>query len=369
MTPLIAVVARGLEDVAAKEIRSLGGGIGKTRKDRGRVMFQGPDDAVFRANLQLRTVDRVLAPLGPEFEATPAIALNRAVREMPLERFIPAGEGVRISTSVRACQLYHTGAVADAIREALVYRGLSGEPPGDDALTIDVRGTNNHWTVCVDSTGGSLHRRGYRKDPGTAPLRETLAAAMLLRIGYTGDEPLLDPMCGSGTMAAEAALIGAQRPPGLDRGFAFERWASFDGAVWSEVVGRIAGQMRDLPAPIVAADSAPTALRAAKANLGRVYVDGVKVVKRRLQDTPANDKPGVIIMNPPYGKRIDPGREMDSAKGEWRAWANLLRERRPKHSIYVLSPELELAEAAGAIGRPLLRFSNGGIPVAMVQIQ
>lgn len=369
MSRLIAVVARGLEDVTAKEIRALGGGIGKTRWDRGRVSFEGPPDAVFRANLQLRTAERVLVVLGDDVEAAPSIALTRAAREYPWERYIPQGQGVRIAVSVGACKLYHTGAVADAIKEALVYRGLSAEPPGEDALTIDVRGTNNRWTLCVDSTGGNLHRRGYRKATAVAPVRETLAAAMLLQIGWNGEMPLLDPMCGSGTLAAEAALIAGRRPPGLERPFAFERWAGFDPAVWTEVVGRAAGRERSMPFPIVAADSAPSALRAARANLERVHVDGIKVVKRRLQDTPADDGPGVVIMNPPYGKRVEPGRAMDAAKGEWRAWADLLRSRRPKQSIYALSPDAELAAAAGAMGRPLLRFSNGGIPVALVKLQ
>lgn len=369
MSRLIAVVARGLEDITAREIRALGGGIGKTNKDRGRVSFEGPPDAVFRANLQLRTAERVLVVLGDDVEAAPAIALTRAAREYPWERYIPQGQGVRIAVSVRACKLYHTGAVADAIREALVYRGLSAEPPGEDALTIDVRGTNNRWTLCVDSTGGNLHRRGYRKATAMAPLRETLAAAMLLQVGWKGEMPLLDPMCGSGTLVAEAAMIAAHRPPALERAFAFERWASFDPSVWSTVVGRAAGRERSMPFPVVGADSAPSALRAARANLGRVHVEGMKIVKRRLQDTPADEGPGVVIMNPPYGKRVESGRAMDSAKGEWHAWAELLRSRRPKQAIYALSPEADFAAAAGAVGRPLLRFSNGGIPVALVRLQ
>ncbi len=369
MNPLIAVVARGLEDIAAREIRALGGGVGKTRKDRGRVVFQGPDDAVYRANLQLQTVDRILVPLADEFEAGPALALSRVARELPWERYVPPGEGVRIVVSVRACKLFHTGAVEDAIREALVYRGLSGEAPGKESLTLDVRGTNNRWTLAVDSSGAGLHRRGYRKDTALAPVKETLAAAMLHAIGWTGEEALLDPMCGAGTLPAEAALIASRRPAGLDRPFAFERWASFDPAGWTEVVGRVTAGIRELPAPVVAADAAPTAIRAARGNLGRLPIDGIKIVKRRIQDTPPNDSPGVIVMNPPYGKRLDPGRELDSARGEWRAWADLLRARRPKHSIYALSPDEALAEAAGASGRPILRFSNGGIPVALVRLQ
>ncbi|MCO4772771.1 MAG: hypothetical protein KDA24_22255 [Deltaproteobacteria bacterium] len=370
MNTLIAVVARGLEDVAAKEIRALGGGIGKTRKDRGRVFFQGPADAVYRANLQLRTVDRVLVPLGDKpFEATSSLALTRAAREMAWEEWVTPGQTLRVAASAKACRLYHTGAIADAIKEALVYRGIPTEEEGDQPVTVDLRGTADRWTLAVDSSGPSLHRRGYRKATAMAPLKETFAAAALLKVGYTGEEPLLDPMCGSGTFVGEAALIASRRPPGLDRSFAFENWPSFDPEMWQKVVGRVGGAMRPLPAAVEGADSAATAVKAAKGNLRRAEVDGVRILKRRIQDTPPAKGPGIVIMNPPYGKRVGPGTAIDAARGEWRAWANLLRERRPDAQIYALSPAEVLAEAAGAIGRPVLRFSNGGIPVALVKLQ
>lgn len=363
----IAVVARGLEDVTAREIRALGGGMGKTRKDRGRVTFQGPADALMRANLLLRTADRILAPAGKPFDASSALELTRGARELPWERWI-GDRPVRVAASVRACRLYHTGAIEDAIREALVYRGLNVPTEGDEAATIDVRGTANRWTLAVDSTGGSLHRRGYRKATARAPLRETLAAACLLRMEWSGDVPLLDPMCGSGTFVGEAASLAAWRPPGLDRTFAFEQWPSFDPAAWEAVVGRAVERIRPLPAAIEGGDVSPTSVKAARGNLERLDVPGVSVHRRRLEDTPPDDGPGVIIANPPYGKRISPGRELAAAQGEWRAWAAKLAELRPNQTIYLLSPDQALAEAAGAEGRPLLRFSNGGIPVALVRL-
>jgi len=363
----IAVVARGLEDVAAREIRALGGGMGKTRKDRGRVSFQGPADALLRANLLLRSVDRVLAPAGRPFDANSSLELTRAARELPWERWI-GDRPVRVAASVRACRLYHTGAIEDAIREALVYRGIAVPDEGDDPVTIDVRGTANRWTLAVDSTGASLHRRGYRKATARAPLRETLAAACLLRMEWSGDVPFLDPMCGSGTFVGEAASLAARRPPGLDRSFAFEHWPSYDAAAWEAVVGRAVARIRALPAAVAGGDVSPASVKAARGNLQRLDIAGVSVTQRRLEDTPPDDGPGVILANPPYGKRISPGRELAAAQGEWRAWANKLRALRPNQTIFLLSPDQALAEAAGAEGRPLLRFSNGGIPVALVRL-
>lgn len=367
--PLIAVVAGGLEKVAAKEIRALGGGIGKTKEDRGRVAFQGPPDALYRANLNLRSVERILLPAGPRFEAKTGIQLSRAARELPWETWIPQGVGVRVSATVRGCALYHTGAVADAIREALVYRGLSGDPPGDGAPTIDVRGTGNIWTLCMDTSGASLHRRGYRKQTGKAPLRETLAAALLLRAGWTGSMPFLDPMCGSGTIVAEAASIAMRRPPGLDRSFAFSDFPSFDADVWRTVVGRAQARFeepREIPS-IVGADGAKAAVRAAKANITR---GGLKatILERRLQDTPPAEGPGLVVVNPPYGRRVPTGRDAAAARGEWAAWGRTLRQRLPGWTILALSPDKDLATAAGASGKPLLRTSNGGISVALVKL-
>jgi len=373
-TDLIAVVARGLEKVAAKEIRALGGGIGKTREDRGRVVFAGPADAVYRANLQLRTVERILVPGGPSFEAKTAIQFSKAARELPWERWIPKGVGVRVATTVRGCALYHTGLVAEAMREALVYRGLSGEPPEDGAPTIDVRGTGDNWVVCADSSGPSLHRRGYRKATAKAPLRETLAAALLLRAGWTGDRPFLDPMCGSGTLVAEAAGIATRRPPGLDRSFAFEAFPSMDVELWRAAVGRArsaheARIAKPLP-KILGADAAKGSVRAARSNLNRAGLgDVASIIERRIQDTPpAAGDPGLVVVNPPYGKRVLAGRDADSARGEWAAWGRILRERLPGWGVHALSPDKDLAAAAGATGRPLLRTSNGGIPVALVKL-
>ena len=368
---LIAVVAGGLEKVAAKEIRALGGGVGKTSEDRGRVRFEGPADAVYRANLQLRTVERILRPAGPPLQAKTAIQLSAAARELPWEEWIPAGVGVRVSATVRGCTLYHTGAVTDAIREALVYRGLSGEPAEDGAPTIDVRGTGDHWMLAMDTSGASLHRRGYRKATAKAPLRETLAAALLLRAGWTGAVPFLDPMCGSGTLVAEAAAIAARRPPGLDRGFAFEAFPSFDRTVWQEVVGRARAkheEPRTLPA-IVGADGAKGAVRAARSNLERASLAGITtILERRIQDTPPTEGPGLVVVNPPYGRRIPAGRDAAAAQGEWAAWGRILRERLPGWTICMLSPDKSLGEAAGSTGKPLLRTSNGGISVALVKL-
>ena len=259
------------------------------------------------------------------------------------------------------------------MREALGYRGLrppdAAEAGASGGVTLDVRGTADRWTLAVDSSGPSLHRRGYRKASATAPVKETLAAACLLATGWTGDTEFLDPMCGSGTFVAEAALLAARRPPGLDREFAFSDWASFDESLFRSAVGRLAERGRDPSSRIEGGDAAPGAVKAARANLARLGVDGVRASKRRLQDTPASEAPGLVLVNPPYGKRVAPGRALDAAKGEWRAWAKTLRERRPRAAIYALSPEQVLAEAAGAIGRPVLRFSNGGIPVALVRLQ
>ena len=371
---LIAVVAPGLESICAREIRALGGGIGKTRSDRGgRVHFEGPADALYRANLLLRTAERILVPLCPPFMAIKPPTLVDAVAALPIERCLRRDEPLRVLASVRGCALYHTGLIESAVREGLARRGFSALPPGEEAqdvTTLDVRGTGDSFTVTIDSSGAGLHRRGYRKATATAPLRETLAAASLYAVGYTGEQPFLDPMCGSGTFLGEAVGIATRRPVGLDRPFQFESFPSFDALMWREVVGQAVARQRPPPASIVGADGAAAAVRAARENIERTgLADAVRVVERRLHDTPrSKDSTGVVLTNPPYGKRLNSDRDARAAEGEWRSWGQSLRDRLPGWALHLVSPEARLAAAAGATGRPILRFSNGGIPVAVVAI-
>jgi putative N6-adenine-specific DNA methylase len=388
-----ALVPKGLERVAAKEIRNLGGGIGKTRPDRASVLFEGPADAFLRANLHLRTVDRVLLRVGTA-EARFENELLEALLAVPFERWIRPGSRVQVAVSTRGCRLFHTGMIENIARRALSGRGVGdGLPaeesteaqgrtttveaaPDEPAASIDLRGTEDRWEFAVDTSGRSLNRRGYRRAVAKAPLRETIAAGILSAAGFIGDRDLLDPMCGAGTIVTEAAWIAAHRAPGLTRRFAFEQFPSLDRARWTALVERARSQLdwTRLPA-LEGSDKAKGALRAARSNSGRAELDRrTRWVQRPLVDLPRtspDSPPGLVIFNPPYGKR---GQAEGAPRGSsaeldaWRRWGELIRERRPGWAAWVLAPHPQLAAAAGARGRARLSLVHGGISVELHRI-
>ena len=363
MTTLVALAPLGLEKLVAREIRALGGGIGKTRVANGRVGFEGPEDAVYRANLHLRVAERILIPLasGP---ATTFSDLRKLAAEVPWSHYIGRGIDVRFSTSARACRLYHTGAIESAVRQALESGGVSfpkAEVPRH--VTVDLRGTHDVWTASIDSTGPGLWRRGYRQRTGKAPLRENLAAAMLMLAGWDGSIPLLDPMCGAGTIVLEAARLATKRAPGLDRSFAFETFPTFDDERWAELIeaARAATDPEGGGVSIVGADRDAGAVRAARENAGRAEVPGrVRIERKTLSETPSAEGPGLVVFNPPYSKRTEASPE-DPAK-----WAAALLARRPGWDLVALAPDRATSDALGAKPRGLGRFRNGGIPVQVV---
>lgn len=361
--PLIAVVPSGLEQLAAREIRALGGGIGHTRVESGRVLFEGPPDAMMRANLGLSVAERVLIPLAQE-PVHDFRRMRELVAGIPLEDLMPAGLELRFQVSARGCRLFHSGAVADAIREGILARRL-GLPRGDGQnwLTLDARGSDDLWTLTMDSTGPGLWRRGYRLQTAKAPLRENLTAALLLLAGWKGDRPLLDPTCGSGTIAIEAARMAQRRAAGLDRTFAFERFPVHDAARWAEIKDRAEGRV-DPEAGGVAiegADAKAGAIRAALGNSRRAGTASVvRFLRRPIDRTPAAEPPGLVVMNPPYGRRT----EGEDLAETWRTFRSALAASRPGWDVVFLAADRAAASEMGATGRPLARFRNGGIPVA-----
>ncbi|MCP4869568.1 MAG: hypothetical protein GY898_12710 [Proteobacteria bacterium] len=352
---LVAVVQPGLEKLVSRQIRALGGGLGHTEGRAGRITFDGPEDAVMRTNLELRYAERILLPMVadviPSFRT-----MRRLVAEQPWEHYLPTGMEIRFSTSVHRCKLFHTGAVEDAITEGLQNRGLK-LPKGDGRswMTIDARGTGDHWTLSLDTSGAGLSRRGYRKATAKAPLRETLAAAVLGLAGWNPSIPLIDPVCGAGTLAIEAAAQAMGRAPGLDRSFAFEAWPTLDSERWTELQEKAHARIDPTGggASIEAADEAGGAIKAARDNSSRAGTKkAFSIVRRDILETPPKDGEGLIVMNPPYGKRTNPADLED--------WARALRKARPGWDLVVVGPK-EIGERLGCKQKPLAKFLVGGI--------
>jgi putative N6-adenine-specific DNA methylase len=287
----------GLEEVLAAEAQALG----EVRRVAGGVEIEGSPGLHRRANLWLRTASRVLLRLH-EGPIKGIEDLEQGLRRIPLRTFLgkarPQMEIVVHRSKLRPRWIEE------------VARRLWGPGPSKGteagAPSVRIRIDGERCMVSLDSTGELLHRRGYRQEISRGPLRETLAAGMLALAGYRGDQPLWDPMCGSGTLPIEASLIALRRAPGRDRHFAFENWLNHDGAVWQEELASArAGERSTIPAPIIASDLHSGALRKAERNARRAAVLDEIRFSRHDATKPRADLPtnGLLVANLPYGIR------------------------------------------------------------------
>lgn len=364
---LYAVTAPGLETHTAAELTALG--INPTATEPGGVAFDGTLDDVARCNLWLRTASRVLVRLGA-FNARALGELERKALALPWREWLPADATVSIRVTSRKSRLYHQKAVAERILTASggVARPASTEPEDAeeaDGQLIVVRLFRDVCTISLDSSGALLHRRGYRLAVAKAPLRETLAAGLLLESGWRAETPLIDPFTGSGTIPIEAAMIARRIPPGLDRDFAFLHWPRSDRSRWRAMTDE--ARTAILPratAPILGSDRDAGAIAAAIANAERAGV-AADITWRQAAVSALEPPPGVgaVVSNPPYGMRVSEGREL---RDLFARFGSVARERLPGWRITLLLPEAPLERATGLSFGPPLHTKNGGLPVRMV---
>ncbi|MDX1503514.1 MAG: THUMP domain-containing protein [Thermoanaerobaculia bacterium] len=334
----LAQCARGLEEVVAGEL--LGLGARHVEAVAGGARFAASPDAARRALLWLRSAVRLLEPVVSGAAATPD-QLYELAAGVRWEELVGTRHTFAVKASVsergfgdaRFAALRVKDAIADRIRSRRGRRPDVDRRDPDVPVRVIVRRGEAH--LFRDLAGGSLHRRGYRPIQVRSPLPEATAAGLLLLTGWDGASPLLDPMCGSGTFVLEAALLALERAPGLERGFAAERFPDADPKLW----GRLRQEARDrqrrrLPAPIVGSDRHEGALGIARESARRAGLEGQ--VELRLADAATlvpDPAPGVVVANPPWGERLGEGRELAES---WRALGGLLR-RCPGARAYVLS--------------------------------
>jgi putative N6-adenine-specific DNA methylase len=382
-----AVTPPGLEDITRDELFSLG--LNHPRPVPGGVEFAGFLTHLYRVNLWSRTASRVLVRLG-EFEAKSFPELRRKAADLPWEMLLRPGALVSVRATCHKSKLYHSDAVAERVASAIGDRlgepaeaptpvrsqggqdqvwAPSTEEPAPDAraspagVAVVVRLDHDQCTISLDSSGAHLHQRGYRLAAARAPLRETLAAVLLLRAGYDPGRPLLDPLCGSGTFAIEAALIARDVAPGLSRPFAFMDWANFDEAEWNVQLAGARDRVRvTAPAPIHASDRDEGAVNAAAANAGRAGVASDILLRRAaISSILPPPGPGLVISNLPYGKRIG-----EDVRDLYAQFGNVMRAKCAGWRVGMLAGSLALArETRLPLEEPLI-VENGGLKVPFV---
>jgi putative N6-adenine-specific DNA methylase len=377
MRELFAVALPGLEPLVAAELDRLG--LGPGRVVPGGVAFRGDWAALVAANLHLRTATRVLVRLA-QFPAVSFPVLSRRLVDIAWEDLFPAHAPVRLAVRATAhkSRLYHTGAIAERVHLAVAARlGAHVElarphDDGDDGpetgpshatLLLVVRLDRDRCTVSVDSSGDPLHRRGYRLATAKAPLRPTLAAALLAAAGWRPGEPLLDPFCGSGTIAIEAALQAHGKPAGALREFACARWPALAAAY--PALRAAAADLSPAPcasAPILASDRDPGAVEAARANARRAGVEGaITFAVRPFAACEPVGPRGLLLTNPPYGVRVGRTRTL---RDLYAHIGHVLRDRFPDWRAAILCPP-DLRVTVGLDLRPVLSTRTGGLAVEL----
>jgi putative N6-adenine-specific DNA methylase len=311
--------------------------------------------------------ERIFAACAPGLEPVLAGELGRLGLAA---RAVPGGAQAEGQDAVALACLGSRAADAVSLR---LYQGPAGGLEaarrearrrfGDEAA-LAVRRAGNDSTVSLDAAGAPLFKRGWRARVGAAPLRESLAAGVLLACGYDGSVPFLDPMCGSGTLAIEAALLAARRAPGLGRRFAFEAWPGHDGARTERLRARLAAEARTPPAPVHASDRNGGAVRLAARNAEAAGVASwVRLARAEAAAVVPPPGPGLCAVNPPYGRRLG-----DDAEAAWRALAALL-PRIEGWTLAVLAPERRLEEVLGRQPEKTLAVRNGGLRCRLLRYQ
>ena len=358
---IFVVTAPGLEPVLGREVREKG--FERSSNLAGGVSFRGDWPDVWRANLELRGATRVLARIGA-FRVMHLSQLDKRARQFPWGNFLRPDVSVRVEVSSRKSKIYHQGAAAERIERAISEE--LGAPTGPEGeITLKVRIEDNLCTLSIDTSGESLHKRGHKIYTGKAPIRESLAALFLRQCGFDGSEPVVDPMCGSGTFVLEAAEMAAGLQPGRDRDFAFQKLANFDADTF---------QSMRRSAPTAAPehrfhgfDRDAGAIRGAQKNAERAGIsEWTSFSEQALSHLePPSGPPGLIMTNPPYGARIGNKKALFSLYG---ALGKTLKTRFGGWRLGMVTTDGGLAKATGLdfeeIGPPI---ANGGLRIKLYQ--
>ncbi len=358
----IATTFPGLETQCRTELEALGVPI--CSAGRGMVAFRGGREALYLATLWCRTALRVLRPIAT-FRATDADELYTKARNIRWERWLNRETTFAIDATLSSDVFCHSHYVALKTKDALVDRLrelLGGRPDVDverPAVRFRIHVAGTQFSVYLDASGESLHRRGYRLQQGEAPLNECVAAAILLTAGYAGQLPLVDPFCGSGTILIEAAMMAARVAPGLlRRSHALERWRDHDAALWNRLLADAERQRRSPGAPLRGGDIEPNVIDMARKNAERAGVAdfvSLSVSDCRTLDPPRG--PGLLVTNPPYGVRLAD----DDLTGLYRSFGDRLKHSYDGYDAWVLCGNPRLLKSVGLRADRRIPLLNGNI--------
>jgi len=366
-----AAAAPGFEALCYKELATLGLPIENAAIVDGGVEFSGRLLDCYQANLHLRTASRILLRID-SFKATGFRQLEKKVTIIPWELYLPPKGLPDIHVTTKHCRLYHT----DAVRQRFLA-GISEHLPDNNSneeidlplsdATVFVRGLDDRFTISIDSSGNHLHKRGLKSHHGKAPLRETLAAAALLMAGYSGTEPLIDPMCGTGTFSLEAALMVKNIPPGWFREFAFKHWPSFSQKRWDYLKRQCETRFNIPQRPMIfASDQDSVACSQLEKCIQQHHLSGIITVAQKnffdLVPGDLTDQTGVVVINPPYGKRLG---SLEKSEKLFGAIGDKLNRAYKGWKVALVAPDRKLIKKI-PFKLDVMPFSHGGLQPALM---
>ena len=308
---MVAKTLFGFEELLSKELRNLGAS--NVVEGVRNVSFEGDLGFMYKANLCLRTAIKIIKPIH-SFRVRDENDLYKKIYAMDWTEYLSVSETFAIDTTVNSEEFTHSLYVSQKAKDAIVdkFRDTEGTRPDvdikDPDLRINVHIHTNECNVSLDSSGNSLHRRGYRTATNIAPINEVLASGLLLLSGWDGQCDFLDPMCGSGTMLTEAAMIACNIPANINRkGFAFEKWSDFDAELYEKIIDSSLKKTREFHHKIIGYDKAPSAVRKALDNIENANLTDYITVERKDFFKTEKESEGTLHMcfNPPYGERLD----------------------------------------------------------------
>lgn len=345
---MLAKTLFGFEPLLARELRNLGA-MEVTEGVRS-VSFVGDKGFMYKANLSLRTAIKILKPVN-SFKVSSEDELYRQINKMPWEKYLDSHETLAIDATVHSDNFSHSKYVALKSKDAIVdrFREQFGKRPSIDldypTLRINIHIEKDSCTVSLDSSGQSLHKRGYKSATNIAPINEVLAAGLLMHSGWDGQCDFLDPMCGSGTILIEAAMIACNIPPNLNKKeFGFEKWKDWDEDLFEKIEASVLSKVRDFRFSIKGFDKAPSAVQKARDNIKNANLSEFIDVEHEdfFKTEKQTERHLHMLFNPPYGERLD----IDMPKF-YEAIGNTLKQNYPGTSAWFITSNLEAIKHVG----------------------
>jgi putative N6-adenine-specific DNA methylase len=372
MTEYFATVARGLESLAAAELTA----IGATEIEPGfcGVSFQGDRELLYRVNLWARLPFRVLVKLG-DLPSIDDDELFASIQSIDWGQYLTPDLTMAVTVTGKNTQLNHSHFTAVQVKRAITaqqtqqFGERSNVDINDPDLRINVHIEKDLCSVSLDSSGSSLHRRGYREAVGDAPLKESLAAALVKISGWTPDLAFVDPLCGSGTLPLEATMQALNIAPGVFReSFGFERWLDFDPDLFDRLLKAAeASEQKDLKLTIVGSDRNYDVIQQARSNALKSGVGSyIDFAVRELADVEAPTDSGIVLCNPPYGERLGRGEDLGTF---YKLLGDILKNRFKGWTAYVLSGNKELAKSIGLRSAARTAVYNGTLPCQLMKYE